>query len=470
MVNRLWCETVIPILWKNPWRYNIDYYNKDYLLAIIASYLSDEFLMRQRIQLLSASNQSLLFDYFSFCRSINVNIINSIISIGSPSLIDQLFLQREFYGLLVKKCPELKYLDISSIKYNIIFVSEDKLRFESLYELKCDTSNESSFFYELAHICQHIQRLIITNDVGTKSNLGIAKLIEIQKNLKYFEWKDNVYDFIFIDSYMDIFLALEKKADIINHLYIYFQRRTYSNVIDSIFPKFHKLKTLIFNNFSYIKKHHLKMCIYHDLEVFKIYYDLKVASIIIENSGGFLKKILISYSSFDGCFDDYDNYENFDECFDDYDNYENFNEDSFILIRKIHENCPLIEYLCLLFSSSKEHFTEIEKLLKDCKYLKTLLIVIKMNGARTEKTLLENGENLLKALISSTPTNLKEIRFFYDYKFSLEALEKFLENWKGCALSILTCDPIYNEENYTDLINKYKNNGVIKDFRYKCEF
>src|SRR3984957_9177190 len=84
MVNRLWCETVIPILWRNPWRYDIDYSNKSYLFATIALYLPDdikEFLTRQGIQF-SMLHQSLLFDYLSFCRSININIMSDIISIG----------------------------------------------------------------------------------------------------------------------------------------------------------------------------------------------------------------------------------------------------------------------------------------------------------------------------------------------------------------------------------------------------
>src|SRR4051812_15032329 len=87
MVNRLWCETVIPILWRNPWCYNgINYRNKKYLFFIISCYLFDdikEFITEQGIQLPSDSNQLLLFDYLSFCRSINVNTINSLISIGS---------------------------------------------------------------------------------------------------------------------------------------------------------------------------------------------------------------------------------------------------------------------------------------------------------------------------------------------------------------------------------------------------
>src|SRR5581483_8846899 len=70
MVNRLWCETAIPILWRNPWRYTINY-NEIFLYYIVTSYLPDnikKFLTKQ-------PPKSILFDYLSFCRSINVNIL-----------------------------------------------------------------------------------------------------------------------------------------------------------------------------------------------------------------------------------------------------------------------------------------------------------------------------------------------------------------------------------------------------------
>src|SRR5579862_7365057 len=75
MVNRLWCETAIPVLWRNPWCYDIKYYNQSSLYYIVTSYLTDdikEFLMRQGIKLPSISNKSLLFDYLSLCRSMNM--------------------------------------------------------------------------------------------------------------------------------------------------------------------------------------------------------------------------------------------------------------------------------------------------------------------------------------------------------------------------------------------------------------
>jgi hypothetical protein len=82
------------------------------------------------------------------------------------------------------------------------------------------------------------------------------------------------------------------------------------------------------------------MLAYHELEIFSIdFITLYEASIIIENSGGHLREILLRYEY-------------------------GFIEDSLNLIRKIYQNCPLIEYLSLLFSSTIENFIELEKLLK----------------------------------------------------------------------------------------------------------
>ncbi|EXX57598.1 uncharacterized protein OCT59_024788 [Rhizophagus irregularis] len=455
MVNRLWCETVIPILWRNPWCYDIKYSNKNYLFIIISSYLSEdikESLTRQGIQLPSVTYQPLLFDYLSFCRSINVNTLITITSIGSFLAYNQFILQQEFYNLFMKKFTELKYLDMRSIRHQIFYFPEAKFRFESLCELKCDTSVDSSYFYGLAYLCQYIQRLIIIN-TNPSDYYGASKLIEVQKNLKYFEWKDD--HCIYApgpdkDSYKQILFSLEKSANIINHLSLNFMfiDRTSKKVL----PKLHKLKTLAYN-FSDFSEEQLKMCVYRDLEILKIdHCDLKAASIIIENNGGHLKKILL---------EPYD--------FDKHD-VDNFNEESLIFIRNIHKNCPSIEYLCLIFSPSNEHFTELEKLLKNCKNLKSLLLVMfdyTYYEELTHEEILEYGENLLRILISSAPTNIKEFRFCGDFEFTLEVLEEFLETWEGCTLSILTSNYTYEGEDYKKLINKYKNNGVIKEFRHE---
>ncbi|GBC08487.1 hypothetical protein RclHR1_08150008 [Rhizophagus clarus] len=82
-------------------------------------------------------------------------------------------------------------------------------------------------------------------------------------------------------------LHWKKKADIISHLNLYFMHNNHT--LEKILPKFHKLKSLIINGLEHFNEGQLKMCVYRDLEIFKIHlydsYDLKAASIIIENSG-----------------------------------------------------------------------------------------------------------------------------------------------------------------------------------------
>jgi hypothetical protein len=457
MVNRYWCETAIPILWRNPWRYSISYSNENSLYYVITFYLTDdakEFLTEQGIKLPSTSHKSLLFDYLSYCRSINVNTINTIIS-RSPktSTYNQFLLQQEIYRLLMKKCLELKYLDIISIKHQIFYFPEANARFNLLCELKCDTSIDSSYFYGLSRICQKIQRLIIIN-TNPKANYGIVKLIEVQKNLKYFEWEDDFDEIYFIDPYDEIFMALTKKADTLNHLVIIFQFiDDYEHVfLQRVLPNLRNLKTLKIDDLTLSNETSLKKLFYRDLEIFKIdYIEIQTTSCIVENSGGHLRKILLKYCS-----------------------YDDFNVDSLVLIRTICKNCPLIEDLSIVFSSSIEHFIEFEKLLLACQHLKSLLLI--KNSIVDESELLSDedrftdGEELLKILIRSAPNKLREIRFFDNFKISLEILENFLESWKGRSpLSIFTSDPVYDKENYKDLIKKYKDDGVIKDFRCYSE-
>jgi hypothetical protein len=194
------------------------------------------------------------------------------------------------------------------------------------------------------------------------------------------------------------------------------------------------------------------MLYFNDLEILNIdYITIHEATIMIENSGGNLKGV--SMKPYDFIY-----YE------------DNFKKVSLNFIRKIYEKCPFIEYLSLAFFPSKDHLIEFENLLKVCQNLKSLLLITSNFYIReTEEKILKNGEEILKILIKSAPTNLREIRFFNDFKFSLEAFEEFLERWKGRpALSILTSNNWFlHEINYKILINNYKNDGVIKTFRYE---
>src|ERR1051325_10097168 len=78
-VNKIWCETIIPILWKDPWK---DLKGKEKLLvSVIISHLPN----KSRDNLSKHMDFSLnsyprpLFDYISFCRHLNLNEIERMI-------------------------------------------------------------------------------------------------------------------------------------------------------------------------------------------------------------------------------------------------------------------------------------------------------------------------------------------------------------------------------------------------------
>ncbi|CAG8450210.1 13510_t:CDS:1 [Funneliformis mosseae] len=87
-----------------------------------------------------------------------------------------------------------------------------------------------------------------------------------------------------------------------------------------------------------------------------------------------------------------------------------------------------------------------------------------------EEEKFESGEKLSRALTQSAPDNLTEIRFgeifpYSGFKFSLKTLDTFFDNWRGRkALSMYACDLEYKKVEYAEIIKKYIDEGVIKEF------
>jgi hypothetical protein len=86
---------------------------------------------------------------------------------------------------------------------------------------------------------------------------------------------DYGFSTIKLEPNKEILLALEKKVDNINHLKLLFNYRYKDRILQKILPKFHKLKMLMMDFWSF-NEEQLKMCVYHDLEIFGInHYELK---------------------------------------------------------------------------------------------------------------------------------------------------------------------------------------------------
>src|SRR5688572_16188446 len=83
LVNRTWCETAVPILWKNPgqcYPFSTDAKNLA-LFNIILLHLSEEsrdILKNKEIHLFTEPYRRPLFNYIIFWRHLNLHLLNSM--------------------------------------------------------------------------------------------------------------------------------------------------------------------------------------------------------------------------------------------------------------------------------------------------------------------------------------------------------------------------------------------------------
>src|SRR5438094_5794505 len=112
-VNKTYCEIIIPIIWKDPWKY---LKGKKLLLNVIISHLSDESrdnLKSQGVDFLINPYQRPLFNYISFCRHLNLDklneIFNTIEHLDEFSIIN---VKKEIFNLFVNENARLSHLYI----------------------------------------------------------------------------------------------------------------------------------------------------------------------------------------------------------------------------------------------------------------------------------------------------------------------------------------------------------------------
>src|ERR1043166_937775 len=160
-VNKIWCETIIPILWKNPWKYSRK--GKRELLNVIMSHLSDESrrnLRSQGIQLLANLYQRPLFDYISFCRYLNTNEINMIIETkySTHEMSKISIVKHEIFNLFISGNAKFTHLYIPyQFDFQIHIIPGAKQCFSELEFLHCNTSINDNVLFGLTELCESIR-------------------------------------------------------------------------------------------------------------------------------------------------------------------------------------------------------------------------------------------------------------------------------------------------------------------------
>ncbi|GBB93433.1 hypothetical protein RclHR1_02170014 [Rhizophagus clarus] len=433
LVNKNWFYVIIPILWKNPWKY----LKKNLvLLKVIISHLSEESrnnIEKQNILVLTTSYKKPLFKYLSFCKHLNFetifNMMNSIFSYDTRHII-----VNEIINFFINENMKFTHLSIPErLCYKIHFTPEFKNCFSELEFLQCDLDTSNQNILEgLANICKSIKNLKFKSFDSDVEIDRMVKLVESQKEL------NNICYSIHRSHNESFYKPLEES--LIKHMntiqYLKIDKESSAKLLLH-FVNLISLEILASSDAAYWKQledvylPHLKF-----LRVKKILSNCLAK--LIENTKGNLIEISIYKLS----FDDFDQQK---------------------LIQAIAQNCPNLKYLTLMFRNNDINIDKLEELLINCQFLSGLNIVIHKNESGF------NWNKLFKILTKSSPIGLFKFKFYFNYNnsfFQLESLGLFFDEWKGRHPMLLQTDYIYNMylKKYVDLIEIYKAKGIVKKY------
>ncbi|GES74688.1 hypothetical protein GLOIN_2v1777673 [Rhizophagus clarus] len=438
-INKTCCGIIIPLLWSNPWKFLRDdwEYRKKKLLKVIISHLSDKSknnLKNQYSDLLTKSYQKPLFDYISFCRHLNLNELHKVINTTSNNKYNDSIIESEIFKLFVNENTKFTHLYIPrQLDYQLHLTERC---FSGIEFFSCSASVDDDILSGLTKICKSIKELKLF--IGIRNNNhGIIELIKAQKKIQNISFLADLNSQIFDESFSeDLENSLIKHVNTIQYFKITKQPTT------KILSLLVNLKSLELDGSSHdMEWNCLKNLSLPYLQILKASrVPVNVLADLIENTNGFLFKIKIDY-------------------------IRHVEVDNKRIIRIIYQNCPNLRYLKLLFRNC--NILELENLLISCKYLGGLYIIINNIDDAFE------WDNLFEILAKSSPKNLFKFKFGFHTLYraiKLESLELFFNNWKGRHPMILQFSQANNMQPYSDLIERYKAKGVIKNYYNNWHF
>jgi hypothetical protein len=224
LVDRLWCEISVRILWRNVW--NFKSLNQIRPLKVTTSILSTlvaclsneskELLFRNGIFISTPTSKPPLFNYAAFCKVLSINQINYIINSSRVSINllkdKRNLITNEVIKMFVDQIYSLKRLNYYyDIVFSFTFTYFPVAKY--LSELRCSSNLPSEFFYQLSQISQNLQSISIEfYDYVTEE---LKELISLQNNLKKIAL--SVYD----EKWTDIIPVLTKHSQTITKLQLY---------------------------------------------------------------------------------------------------------------------------------------------------------------------------------------------------------------------------------------------------------
>jgi hypothetical protein len=430
LINKIWCEVAIPILWKDPWKNLI---KERSLLETVVSFLTNEsrnYMISQGLNLLIKPDKPPLFNYISFCRYLNLHKLERIIYTirNIKEEIKWSIIREEIFKLFINKNNRFIHLIIPyGYKRQIQQLSGFENCFSELETLRCDVKTDQDFLHGLAQVCKSIKKLVVNVRVINKR--GIIDLIEAQTKLNEVRFGFDLMTRRIDDTsfYRICGKSLVKHANTIRHL----------QVNNELIPNLSSYVNLVSlevgtheHNTSWSNLENVSLPSLRILKAHKVPTNILVN--FIENNKGILLEIKISDISF-----------------------EVYTKK---LIQAIYNNCPNLQYLELIIND--DDILELENLFINCQHLNGLILNI--FNINTDEM---GWDRLFDILIKKAPKNLYKFKFIHRTTIKFEALKNFFENWKGRRPMLLHFIEMFHlSSRHLNLIEAYKKEGIIKIF------
>ncbi|GBB83126.1 hypothetical protein RclHR1_00010008 [Rhizophagus clarus] len=429
LVNKTWCEIVVRILWKNPWKYLWfgDKKLKQLLLTVIIPNLSDNLRnnLSQKFDFFKDSYQKPLFDYISFCRHLNLNEIKRGIVLIFEGY-ETSTIENEILSIFINENRKFTHLYVPILfDFQLHTFSGAEQCFSELQYLNCRAFINDNALAGLIEICGSIKELTLLTEACKFNNYEIVKLIETLGKLSTINLLTP--NSLYVDNkfYEAVEKSLIKHANSVQYL-----RLNRPFITDNL-SSFINLKSLVlYGSFREdVTWNCLKNLSLPFLQV------LRARNIPIN-----LLARLISTTN-----------ENLIEI--DLDRMRDSEFNNKEIIRPIYQNCPKLEYFKIILMNHE--IFELEKLLIRCHHLNELFILVRSTI---------DWNSLFEILTKSSPNKLFSFKLdFGKFPPKLESLRLFFENWKGRNPMSLQAY-LYKKDEHIDLIEKYKAEGIVKTY------
>ncbi|GBC05425.1 hypothetical protein RclHR1_06210010 [Rhizophagus clarus] len=443
-VNRTWCVTTVPILWRNPGQYSLTKDSENILFCTTILHLSEEsrdILKNQGMDnLITETHWRPLFNYISCWKYLDLSFLEYVDSLKIIGKFNVPILKNELLKLFIKN-TKLIHLSIpQNFDYQLHLISGADCCFSELECLNCGDNIAQDILEGLARICKSIKKMnLFIFDYASTNNCGLFKLIEMQKNLNDFNLFNIHHSFSANENksfYKSLEESLIKHADTIQYLRIDWDLTTkfLSYFVNLLYLEIKKPYSINWNDPNYLKNLPLP-----NLKILRVYCaPLKILVNLIENTTENISEISMHCN--------------------------NVHHDNCELLKAIYQNCPNIKYLKLSLHSVNLLTSEFESLLINCQFLNELSIKIYDDINEF------NWGKLFFILAKSAPISLFNFKFYFR-TFKLEDFKLFFDNWKNRRPMLLKIKHSRDEsdQQLVDLVEQYRAKGIIKKWTLHYE-